>query len=222
MKLNKERDMARYRKVMGIDSSSTGVAWTLLNNGIMVDQGKIKLSKIKDMPNKLATVDEELTKILKRHKPSRVFVEKSIFVRNPATARTLSYIVGGIMTTVMRAKIEVEDVEPATWKSFFGYKNLSSSFVSSCKKKMGNTEGKKFCDRLRKSQTWRVIAHNYPCQADRSDASDDHDIADSWGIALWGYDKVGRELQLESSVDIIFDASEFEKWNLATPGSKAR
>jgi len=220
IKVPQERDMSKNRRVMGIDSSSLGIAWTLLENGIMVEQGKIRLDKVKLLTDKLHAGANELSSLIKDKHPDHVFVEKSIFVRNPATARTLSYIVGMIITISLMNGVPVIDIEPSVWKSFLGYKNLSSAFVVECKKKMGVTEGKKFCDRLRKSQTWRVVAHNYPCQAGGSLAESDHDISDSWGIALKGYDMVGRELTIVSREDIIFDLLEFDKWNLRPPGRK--
>jgi hypothetical protein len=213
-----QRDMSKYRKVVGIDSSSTGIAWTYLLNGIMIDQGKIKLTKIKEMNDKMAYAAVELGKLFDAIQPDHVFVEKSIFVKNPATARTLSYIVGMIITVAALSGFEVTDVEPSRWKSYFGYKNLSAAFVADCKTKMGRIEGDKFCVRLRKSQTWRVIMHNYPAQAVGSLAECDNDISDSWGIGLYGYDIVGRKLELETGPEILFDTEEFDKWNLSPPG----
>lgn len=208
-----ERQPDKYSKIMGVDTSSTGIAWTCLVEGEMMGQGKILL-KQKNIIDKLAHLYSEWAYLLDETRPDHVFVEKSIFVKNPATARTLSYVVGTICAITAGKGYEVTDVEPATWKAFLGYKNLSPKFVKEVKDALGQTEGKKFCDAMRKSQTWRVIQHNYPGQADNSLAENDHDIADSWGVALYGYDKLSTKLILEKSSSVTLDQEELTRLGL--------
>lgn len=208
-----ERQPEKYRRILGIDSSSTGIAWTLVVDNNLIDQGKIRLDKIKNVPDKLAEIYWELLTVLHLHEPDHIFVEKSIFVRNPATARLLSYVVGTVIATCSAHKYEVTDVEPATWKAYFKYKNLSSKFVQEAKKALGDTEGKKFCDKLRKSQTKRVLLHNYPDAVDTVIESD-HDIADAFGLAVYGYDKLNKALELEISDSIRLDLVELDRLGL--------
>lgn len=211
-----ERDPKRYKRIIGIDSSSTGIAWALVVDNQLVSQDKIRLDKIKDVDKKLSTVYWELLGVLHLHQPDHVFIEKSIFVRNPATARLLSYVVGTVIATCAAHDYEVTDVEPATWKSFFGYRNLKTGFVSEVKSVLGDTEGKKFCDLLRKSQTRRVLVHNYP-EAIGTQIESDHDIADAFGIAVYGTDKLCMELSLEISNDIKFDLDELKRLGISMP-----
>lgn len=210
-----ERDPIKYGTIMGVDSSSLGVAWVVLRYGVMIGQGKINLQKIKGMNDKLKIIHEEWVNLLLEYLPSHVFIEKSIFVANPGTARTLSYIVGAIMCLSIGEGYEITDVEPATWKSFLGYKNLRSKFTKSVAEVMGRIEGKKYCDKLRKSQTWRVIQHNFPQQTEGSEAEYDHDIADAWGIALYGVNLLSHELLLEKTKDITLDLGELDRLGLA-------
>jgi Holliday junction resolvasome RuvABC endonuclease subunit len=209
-----ERNPDKYCTIIGVDTSSTGIAWTALYKDEMMGQGKIEL-KQKDIVDKLAHVYGEWAYLLGELKPDYVMVEKSIFVKNPATARTLSYVVGTILAITKGNGYECDAVEPASWKSFMGYHNLSSKFVQQAKEKLGNTEGKKFCDRLRKSQTWRVIQHNYPNEATDSLAENDHDIADSWGIALYTSDLIRQPITLEKSREVSLDLAEMTRIGLA-------
>jgi Holliday junction resolvasome RuvABC endonuclease subunit len=201
--------------IIGVDSSSLGIAWTALYRGKLSAQGKIDLSKIRNMQDKMVMLYEEWKHILGELRPDHIFIEKSIFVKNPATARTLSYIVGSIMVISAGEGYSITDVEPATWKAFLGYKNLSSKFVSEAKKKLGTTEGSKLCDGMRKSQTWRVIQHNFPDQTQDTLAEHDHDIADSWGIALYGHDLLVEELHLEKSKEVTLDLERLGTLGLA-------
>jgi Holliday junction resolvasome RuvABC endonuclease subunit len=201
-----ERDANRYTKILGVDTSTQGIAWTQLYKGHASGLGKIEL-KQKDIIDKLAFHYSEWAYMLDELKPSHVFIEKSIFVKNPDTARKLSFVVGTIAAITKGKGYEVTLVEPGTWKAFLGYTNLSSKFVQQAKAELGNTEGKKFCDRLRKSQTWRVIKHNFPDQVDEFEniGETDNDIADAWGIALYGYNLLAEELQLEKGKEISLD-----------------
>jgi hypothetical protein len=72
---------------------------------------------------------------------------------------------------------------------------MSKAMVASATEKLGKTEAKKFCDRMRKVQTSRVLQFCYPGW----DLEwDDHDIVDSCGIALWGVNQVSVEIHLDA------------------------
>ncbi len=207
--MNIERNSVKYRTIMGIDSSSLGIAWVVLYDGFMVAQGSINLQKIKGISDKLRTIHDELIDVLREQEPDHVFIEQSIFVKSPGTARTLSYIVGAIMCIAEGNGFPTTDVAPQSWKSWLGYKNLSSKFVRSVSDVMGRIEGKKYCDKLRKSQTWRVIQHNFPDETAGTEAEHDNNIADAWGISLFGTNLLQRELLLEKTSDITLDLEEF-------------
>jgi Holliday junction resolvasome RuvABC endonuclease subunit len=212
---SEEKDPEKYLSVLGVDSSSLGVAWTHLLNGNMHMCGKINLSKKKELRDKLKLVYEEWTKLLDLLQPDYIIIEQSIFVKNPATARTLSQVVGSLMCIAAGKGYEVELTEPGQWKSWLGYKNLSSKFVKHTKEILGDREGAKFCEKLRKSQTWRVIEHNY--SGDFSLPREDNDVADSWGIALYGYNKKGADVELEISNEIRYDLEEFARLGITLP-----
>lgn len=205
------RDPEKYKRVMGVDSSSQGIAWAIIENEELIASGKIDLSKMKEFTHKMSFFTSEWETILEEYQPNYVYVEKSIFVKNPATARLLSYVVGSILTFTTYRGVEIDDVEPATWKAWLGYKNLSSKFVKEAKEALGATEGKKFCDKLRKSQTQRVIRHNYPSWEWEYD---DHDISDAVGIALWAVNHVSHDVELEISKDISLNREELDRLGL--------
>lgn len=189
----------RNTKILGIDSSTTGVAYTLIEikdgSPFPVKWGKIDLTKKKEMYDKLAVIGEELPTLLSELDPHQIFVEKSIFVKNPDTARKLSFVVGGIMVLATIYDYPLTLVEPASWKSFTQYRNLTKKMVASATERLGKTEGKKFCDYMRKVQTSRVLQHCYP---EWTLAWDDNDIVDSCGIALYGVNQASIEIHLEA------------------------
>lgn len=171
--------------------------------------GKIDLSKKKGLPNKLTELHTKMVELLSEETPTIVMIEKSIYVKNPDTFRTLSYIVGGIMAVASEGS-DVDHVDPATWKAYFGYKNITAAFKKQAKEVLGK-DANKFCDGLRKSQTKRTILHNFPSFVL---PEDDHDIADSCGVALYAWDKKIEPLNIEKSRAISVDLEELAKLGL--------
>lgn len=199
--------------MMGIDSSSVGIAWAIREGDSLIT-GKINTQKIKELPDKIAHGCKELSALIEEHKPDFIWVEKSIYVKNPATVRTLSYIVGGIMATAGLHNTAVGDVDPATWKAFFGYRNLKREYVASVKKILGNTDGKKFCEELRKSQTRSVLINHFP---DWDIPLDDHDISDAVGIVVWGWNQLVEEEEIEKSDHVRYDLVHLANLGIDTP-----
>lgn len=210
-----ERDSERYQKILGIDSSTLGVAYTQIESGQPLYSGMIKMAHIKDMQAKLEELSVGLTYLLDCMQPDHIFIEMPIFVKNPDTARKLSFVVGAIMTVAAQKGYKTTLVEPATWKSFTKYKNISRKMSASAVEKLGKTEGKKFCDRLRKEQTSRALQQSFPEW--EFDYSDDN-IVDSCAIALYGYHLLSKEIIFPSNL-ILFNQSELDI--LGSPYSKA-
>lgn len=199
-----ERDPEANKRILGIDSSTTGVAWTLVEAGVPVDSGKIRLDKIKEMTDMMQEINNVLPDLLSRLAPDHIFIEMPIFVKNPATARKLTFIVGAVMTNALMYHFDqITLVEPATWKAYLGYTNLVKSFTDQANKKLGKTEANKLCKRLRKEQTQRIVKHRFP----KFDVTDD-DICDSCAIALYGTNKIGTQILFEKNKEIAFNLPE--------------
>lgn len=213
MKSLNKRDPGKYKKVMGIDSSTQGVAWTTMrlykDKVEPIEWDFMSLKDIKEMDDKLELMSYEFENILQEQIPDHIFIEMPIFVKNPATARKLSFIVAGLVLTAKRQGFSVTLVEISTWKSFIGYTNLNRGFQTEAKRKLGKTEGAKLCDRLRKSQTQRIIKHRWP----EFDVEDDN-IADSCAIAAYGINELVTELQFEKNKEVALDLKELARLGL--------
>lgn len=191
---------APIKRILGIDSSTQGVAWCIIKNGKPEASGLINMTKLKGIQNKLSLVAEEYPKVLKKYKPQEVFIEKTISVRNAATFRVLSYVVGALMLSTLENGYDITDVEPSVWKPFLCYTNLSRKFVMKAKLKLGRLEGEKLCRIMRKSQTQNILKHNFP----KFDVEDDN-ISDACAIGLYGFQQIFGGLKLEMSKDIAID-----------------
>lgn len=199
----------KYKRILGIDSSTTGIAWTLVYSGKPQKWGKIDLTKIKSMEARLAHIGQEYPKLLAELKPDYIYVEQTIYMRSVSTMRVLSYIVGALMCMSTQAGIGITDIAPMTAKSFYDYSTLSRKFTAAASKKLGPKEGKKFCEALRKSQVQRVNEFNFK----NFDASD-HDISDSCSIAIYGYDQKVAKVKLQKDRTVRLDLERLDSLGL--------
>jgi Holliday junction resolvasome RuvABC endonuclease subunit len=213
-KLKPTREPEKYRTITGVDSSSQSLAWSTIHEGQVVDMGSIDIHKLKTMQDRLKALGETWHEWCENHETDHLFIEKSIYVKNPGTFRTLSYIVGGIMTTSLAHGIEVTDVDPSTWKAFYGYTSLPRKFVLDAKKKLGPSEGSALCERLRKSQTAAVLQHNFPNLGEFELFMSDHNVADATGIAVYGFDLLSEKLEIEKSKAIALPLDELLAYGL--------
>lgn len=167
--LNKDIDRTR---VLGIDPSSTSLAFTLIEDGRPSIWGKVTYFRKSDLVDKMRMMHFILPCILSvTGDPTYVVIEQMISVQNPQTTRILSYMAGAIVHEFGIRNIDILDCPPMTWKSFHGYKRVMKS--------MGLN--KKEADHMRKIQIKDAIDRVYPWFD-----SNDFDVCDSCGIALWG------------------------------------
>jgi hypothetical protein len=109
-----------------------------------------------------------------------VAIEQTILIQNPETTRKLSYAVGVLIAECLIRDIPIVDVPPATWKSFMGVKPLTKAWKQKILTDLGETEGRKEIERLRKSQLQDILGKRFP-----QFNWEDNDLADSCGIGLW-------------------------------------
>lgn len=158
-------------KVLGIDPSSTAIAFTLVENGEPVVWGKLLFYRKSSLPDKMLMVSKFIPLILEiTGTPSFVCLEQMVSIQNPHTTRVLSYMAGSMMHEFAIRGIPVGDVPPMTHKNYHGYIRVN--------KAMGLS--KKEADRFKKQQIQDKIAVRWP-----NFNYADHDVADSCSIALW-------------------------------------
>jgi Holliday junction resolvasome RuvABC endonuclease subunit len=206
-KLISQKHYYNYNTVMGIDSNSRNLAYTVVEKGLPQSWGKIEFSNTNNIIDKMQSMVEPVGHLLDLYNPDCVIIEKSIYVKSMSTVRTMSYFVGGLLMlmAVYDQKCVVE-VEPMAWKSFIGYYPINKNMSKSLRSVLGNHRGNKAIEHLRKSQTARVLWHNFPYFS-----TNDWDIADSCGIALWGWNELVAPVTLEKSKEIILDTDYLNK-----------
>lgn len=186
-KLLKDVIEQKFDRVVGVDPSTTKIAFVLIEKNQPISNATIDLGS-GDIYDRLLRLRKYYPSLLRRWNPGFVCIEQAIFVQNPETSRKIAYSVGIIAAETRFEGIQFADVAPSTWKSFLGVKPLNVRWKTELKKELGEKDGNKEINRLKKSQTQDILRNRYP-----RFNWDDTDIADACGIALYAYSSYGSE-----------------------------
>ncbi|MBT4850184.1 crossover junction endodeoxyribonuclease RuvC [Candidatus Parcubacteria bacterium] len=96
----------------GIADTGFGIIEKIGNKIKFVDTGSIQTSKEKDFCDRLEEIYEAVDKIIKKHKPDIVGVEKLFFAKNVKTAMDVAQARGVIMLGIKKNKIKPLEFTP--------------------------------------------------------------------------------------------------------------
>lgn len=103
-------------RILGIDPGTGilgfGVIDIVKGKPQLVDGGVIRTPVHEDDAVRLLTIYDELTEIIKQHKPDMMSVEKLFFARNVTTAMTVAQARGVVLLTAMQAGIPIHEYTP--------------------------------------------------------------------------------------------------------------
>jgi len=166
-------------RVLGIDASTTSIAFCLMENDIPIKWGKINLvgndiyEKIHDAKNKMHMMLGEL-------KSDYIAVEGAILVRSPDAVIKLSYVYGVVIAELMSTGASVITISPSSWQAYIGNKNPTKDEKQAIRvKNPGYAESwyKNQLRNMRKQRTADYFNKKYKLDVV------DFDVADSFGIA---------------------------------------
>ena len=108
-------------KIIGIDpgTATTGYGIITSERGrlTLVEYGCIKTAKTEKPEARLLEIFEDLTKLIKKHKPGRVAIEKLFFFSNATTAMAVSQSRGVALLAATMNKIPVVELTPLQVKN---------------------------------------------------------------------------------------------------------
>jgi crossover junction endodeoxyribonuclease RuvC len=103
-------------RILGIDPGTGILGFGIIDvekgNTVLVDGGVIRTPVKEDDAVRLLTIYDELTEIIKLHKPQIVSVEKLFFSRNVTTAMTVSQARGVVLLCAMQAGMKIYEYTP--------------------------------------------------------------------------------------------------------------
>ena len=169
----------KANRVLGIDASTTSIAFCLMENDTPIKWGKINLvgndiyEKIHDAKNKMHTMLGEL-------KSDYIAVEGAILVRSPDAVIKLSYVYGVVIAELMSTGASVITISPSSWQAYIGNKNPTKEEKADIRLKSPGYADSWYKNQLRNMRKQRTA--DYFNKKYGLDVVD-FDVADSFGIA---------------------------------------
>lgn len=113
-------------KILGVDPGTATVGFGLINlegqKTSLVEYGVIKTSKTHTDSKRLESIAEQLSAIIKKHKPKIIVVEKLFFSKNVKTALSVAQSRGVILFIAETHKLKIVECSPQEVKmSVTGY-----------------------------------------------------------------------------------------------------
>jgi Holliday junction resolvasome RuvABC endonuclease subunit len=166
-------------RVLGIDASTTSIAFCLMENDIPIKWGKINLIG-NDIYEKIYNAKNKMHMMVGELKSDYIAVEGAILVRSPDAVIKLSYVYGVVIAELMSTGASVITISPSSWQAYIGNKNPTKDEKAAIRlKNPGYAESwyKNQLRNMRKQRTADYFNKKYGLDVV------DFDVADSFGIA---------------------------------------
>jgi Holliday junction resolvasome RuvABC endonuclease subunit len=181
---------SKANRVLGIDASTTSIAFCLMENSVPIKWGKINLAG-QDIYEKIYNAKVRMNLMLKELKSDYIAVEGAILVRSPDAVIKLSYVYGVVIAELMSTGAKVITISPSSWQAFIGNKNPTKDEKSIIRLENPGYADSWYKNQLRNMRKQRTVDYfnkKYNLNVI------DFDVADSFGIAHYA-NKVLTERQ---------------------------
>ena len=175
----------RANKVLGIDSSTTSLAFCIYD-GQPVKWGKINFygatiyDKIIDAHQKVAA-NKELLEV------DYICIESAIMVKSQDVAIKMAMIVGSVVSALAWTKDMIITVPPSAWQPYIGNKNFTKIEKEDLRVQFPGKADSWYRNKardIRKQRTMEFFNNKYSINVS------DHDAGDAMGIAYYAYHKL--------------------------------
>ena len=182
--------MSSTTTVMGIDTSTTGFAFCILEDGKAVKWGKINFEgkavfdRLVDGQNKLRAVSDQF-------QVDYLFFEAAAYVQNKKTVILLAMALGAIIPSIVKPGVVIYDLPPITWQAAIGNKPFTKAEKEQLKKDYPDKsdswrQGE--IRKIRKNRTRQWVNDNLGFD------SDIDDVTDAAAIAYVGWSKISGQV----------------------------
>lgn len=130
----KKAEAAPYR-ILGVDPGTVALGFAIVEihprSRRIIEIGVLKLGKMKDHADRLATIHRRLTQVISTHKPAVMAIEAPFFGKNPQSMLKLGRAQGVCMAAAMGREVPVTEYSPRKIKqSVTGNGNASKEQVA--------------------------------------------------------------------------------------------
>jgi Holliday junction resolvasome RuvABC endonuclease subunit len=168
-------------RVLGIDASTSSIAFCLMENNVPLKWGKIDLVG-QDIYEKIYNAKVRMSLMLEDLKSDYIAVEGAILVRSPDAVIKLSYVYGVVIAELMSTGAKVITISPSSWQAYIGNKNPTKDEKSAIRLANPGYADSWYKNQLRNMRKQRTVDYfNKKYNLSLSD----FDVADSFGIAYY-------------------------------------
>jgi Holliday junction resolvasome RuvABC endonuclease subunit len=175
--------------VMGIDISTTSLAFSFFRDGNLTKWGKIYIDG-EDPYARSADAYNKFNALCRSAAPSMVVAESSIYVNNNNVMKQLSMILGCVSASAVNAGSIVKEVPPITWQSYIGNKNFTKHEKEKFRSDNPEASDSKMKQILREERKQRTISF---AKEKFGVVVEDNDVADAISIGLYGLENFAGE-----------------------------
>lgn len=168
--------------VMGIDISTTSLAFSFFRDGKLSKWGKVYIDG-EDAYERSADAYNKFNALCRSASPSMVVAESSIYVNNNNVMKQLSMILGCVSASAVNAGSLVKEVPPITWQSYIGNKNFTKAEKDKFRADNPDATPSKIKQIMREERKRRTIVF----ASEKFGVSvEDNDVADAISIGFYG------------------------------------
>jgi Holliday junction resolvasome RuvABC endonuclease subunit len=176
----------KAHRVIGIDASTSSIAFGIIDNGKLAKHGKIQINgnniyeKIYDARKKI--------KAMKKHlRSDYIVIEGAVFVQSADVVIKLSYVYGSIISQLMDDGTKVVTVIPTTWQNFIGNRTFKKEDKAKLRLDFPGKSDTWYSGKMReirKQRTMDFVNDKFKINID------DNDVSDAIAIAHYAYENV--------------------------------
>lgn len=175
-------------KLMGIDCSTNSLAFSVFEDGKLIQWGEIGFGK-GDIWHRMNNASRSIGEFAKEDifdDIDKVYFEAASYIQNKRTVILLAYAFGAAISPFIRPGVEAQDVTPMEWQSFIGNKAFNREEKAAVEKANPGRKAAWYKDQIRKMRKQRnidFVKKTYGIDVDS------HDIADAICIGHYGANK---------------------------------
>ena len=166
-------------RVLGIDASTSSIAFCLMENDVPLKWGKINLSG-EDIYDKIHNAKIKMALMLDELKSDYIVVEGAVFVKSADAVIKLSYVYGVVIAELMSTGAKVITIAPSSWQAYIGNKNPTKEEKAAIRLKSPGYADSWYQNQLRNMRKQRTVDY---FNKKYNLSLTDFDVADSFGIA---------------------------------------
>ena len=166
-------------RVLGIDASTSSVAFCLIEGSTPIKWGKVNLVG-NDIYEKIYNAKTRLAMMLDELKSDYIAVEGAILVRSPDAVIKLSYVYGVVIAELMSTGASVITISPSSWQAYIGNKNPTKEEKAAIRVKNPGYADSWYKTQLRNMRKQRTVDY---FNSKYNLTITDFDVADAFGIA---------------------------------------